>query len=82
MAKNIQNPTPAAAPEPAALPEAIIEPVTAGGAIKALISALGHEPADVASIEIMPRVIRVLGKDRSLRGHKIEEWNAKEDASE
>ena len=82
MAKNTQKQAPATAPEPAVPPAAIIEPTTAEDLIKALISTLGHKPADVAGIEIGQTRIRVLGKDRSLRVHRVEEWDANEEVAE
>lgn len=82
MAKNIQNQSPAAAPEPTEPLEAIIEPATAGDCIKALISTLGHDPAEIAGVEISSERVRVLGKDRSFRSHKIEAWNEKEEGED
>lgn len=47
--------------------------------IKALIQALGHDPAKVAGLDISGRYARVYGKDRSLRSHTIGfDWNADE----
>lgn len=65
-----QKKTPTPEPDQTATPAELI---------LALLEQLGHEPADVASLDIRPRNIRVLGKDRSLRSHKIEGWNAKEE---
>jgi hypothetical protein len=72
--------TPAKKTQPIA--DAILEPATPLELIKALVRALGHEPADVAAIEIRPRNVRVYGKDRSLRSHTVNEWSAKEEGAD
>lgn len=60
-----------AAVEPIA--EAILTPLTAADAIKHLIQVLGHDVDEVAAIEVRRNgVIRILGKDRGLRTHRIE----------
>lgn len=60
--------------------DAIIEPATPVDIVKALIRALGHEPADVAGVDISSKYARIWGKDRSLRSHTIGvEWNRPEE---
>jgi len=66
-----KTPTARAAEEPLKL--------TIEARIKELIRALGHDPSQVGSVEFASRYIRVLGKDRSLRTHRIEPWNTKEE---
>ncbi|MFT4260359.1 hypothetical protein [Microbacterium sp.] len=64
-------------PKPAPL-EVSVTPLTAGGAIKHLISALGAEFDAVAKVDIALRhpdgdaVVRLLGADRSLRSVRVE----------
>lgn len=41
-------------------------------AVHSLLKSLGHEPEDVAGVEITGRYVRVLGKDRSMRSHRLE----------
>jgi len=70
--------TPAAKKQTEKIQDAILEPATPAELIQALIEALGHDAAEVASMEITARYTRVLGKDRSLRSHKID-WIPKEE---
>lgn len=64
------------------IPDAIVEPATLEELIQAIAELLGHDASDVASIDIRPRNIRVLGKDRSLRSYKITEWNPDKEEAE
>lgn len=85
---NTVNITPAVdlAPEPAA--EAIVEPLTAGGAIKHLISELGLEFDVVSKVDISLQHasnvarIRILSNDRSMRSRQVELPVDEEDADE
>jgi len=58
--------------------EKAVEPATPAELVRDLIESLGHDAAEVASMEITARYTRVLGKDRSLRSHKID-WAPKEE---
>lgn len=56
--------------EPPAPAAEAVDPIKA--AVHALLQTLGHGPEDVVSLEVTGRHIRVYGKDRSLRSHRIE----------
>lgn len=57
--------------EPAA--DAIVEEATTAELVRALIEGLGHAVNDVAELQITKGGrIRVLGRDRSLRGHTFD----------
>lgn len=71
--------TPKKKTQPEEVQDAILEPATPTELIKALIRALGHEPAEVAGVTISAKYARIQGTDRSLRIHAIgTDWNALE----
>lgn len=56
--------------------DATLELATPPELIRSVLEQLGYNPASVASVEIASERVRVLGKDRSFRSHRIEQWNA------
>lgn len=71
QAARITEPAAETAPEPAEQSAESTPSVLE--AIHSFLKDLGHDPEETLGVEVGGRYVRVMGKDRSLRTHRIEE---------